>query len=209
MSFLDILGWGGSALLVVSVMQTRILRLRLLNLAATIVLLIFNWGISVWSMVAMNAVLAGLNVHYIVKLMRENRGTGSAYEIVPVDAQDAPLASFLRRHAADIARFNPTFVSGREDSTAYLINHGDTTAGVVIVHDAGAGVAQVDLDYVTAPYRDFSPGEFVYRESELLQRTGFRKVLTPPGMIASHYARLGFTQEGDRWALDLPGRPTA
>ena len=209
MSFLDILGWGGSALLIVSVMQTRILRLRLLNLAATIVLLIFNWGIEVWSMVAMNAALAGLNIFYIAKLWRELRGAGTAYEIVPVEPDDASLRHFVRRSASDIARFNPGFAGVAEGSSAYLIQNGDTTAGIVVMHDAGAGVAQVDLDYVTAPYRDFSPGEFVYRESELLQRKGFRRVLTPPGMVATHYAHLGFTPEGDRWALDLENSPTA
>ena len=207
MSALDILGWAGSALLVFSVMQTRILRLRLLNLAATIALLVFNWGIEVWSMVAMNAVLAGLNIYYILKLLREHRGAGAAYEIIPVDADDAPLQRYLSRHAADISRFNPVFAGMAAPATAYLIQNGDTTAGVVIVHDAGDGTAQVDLDYVTEPYRDFSPGEFVYRESELLQRKGFRRVLTPPGMVATHYGRLGFTQQGDRWALDL-GEPS-
>ncbi|MGB2935516.1 MAG: hypothetical protein WBB91_09605, partial [Nostocoides sp.] len=172
MSWLDILGWAGSALLIVSVMQTRILRLRLLNLAATLALLVFNWGISVWSMVAMNFALAVLNIYYIIKLRREHRGAGTAYEVVAVAAQDPSLVHFVARHQSDIAKYNPGFAGVDPDSSAYLLQHGDTTAGVVLVHDAGAGVAQIDLDYVTAPYRDFSPGEFVFRDSGLFQRQG-------------------------------------
>ena len=39
--------------------------------------------------------------------------------------------------------------------------------------DGGDGVARVELDYVTPKYRDFTPGEFVYRQSGLFGRRGF------------------------------------
>lgn len=199
------LGWAGSALLVVSVMQTRILRLRLLNLAATIALLIFNWGISVWSMVAMNVVLAALNVYYIVRLQREHRRDGTAYEIVPVEHDDPVLAAFLRRNGADIARYHPSFrpagVGAR--SSAFLIQHGNESAGVIVLHDAGEAAAQIDLDYVTQRFRDFSPGAFVFHESGLLASKGFRRVFTPPGLPGAYYARIGFVPAGDRWMLEV------
>lgn len=202
MPWLDILGWAGSALLVVSVMQTRILWLRLLNLAATIVLLIFNWGLGIWSMVAMNAVLAALNIFYIAKLQRERQAGSTAYEVLSVDSDDTYLTHFLRRQARDIAGFNPGFTGSVEPgAAAYLIQHGNETVGIVVVRDAGGGDAQVELDYVTPPYRDLSPGEFVYRESDLFARKGFRRILTPPGMLAPYYARLGFTRDGDHWVL--------
>ena len=81
--------------------------------------------------------------------------------------------------------------------------HGDETVGVVLVRDAGDGVAQVELDYVTPRFRDFSPGEFVWRRSGLLKDDGFRKVVTPEGMVAPHYDRLGFHRESDHFVLDL------
>ena len=40
--WLDLLGWGGSALLVFSLLQTRVLRFRVLNLLACVVLVVFN-----------------------------------------------------------------------------------------------------------------------------------------------------------------------
>jgi hypothetical protein len=73
----------------------------------------------------------------------------------------------------------------------------------VLVCDAGGGVAQVELDYVTPRFRDFTPGEFVYRRSGLFRDHGFHRVLTPPGMVAPYYERLGFRPEGDHWSLDL------
>ena len=42
---------------------------------------------------------------------------------------------------------------------------------MVLLHADGA-VARVLLDYVTARFRDFSPGEFVWRRSGLLRDRG-------------------------------------
>ncbi len=54
------------------------------------------------------------------------------------------------------------------------------------------------LDYVTLRYRDFSPGEFVWRRSGLLMRKGLSRVVTPPNMIGAYYDRLGFRPDGAR-----------
>ena len=40
--WLDVLGWGGSALLVFSLLQARVLRFRVLNLTACVLLVVFN-----------------------------------------------------------------------------------------------------------------------------------------------------------------------
>ncbi len=56
---------------------------------------------------------------------------------------------------------------------------------------------------MTPAFRDFTPGEYVYRTSDVLRAQGWRRVLTPAGMVAPHYERLGFRREGDRFALDL------
>ena len=66
----EVLGWVGSALLVYSVLQTRIFRLRLFNGVASALLVIFNAAIAVWPMVALNVTLTAINVFYIVRLLR-------------------------------------------------------------------------------------------------------------------------------------------
>jgi hypothetical protein len=83
------------------------------------------------------------------------------------------------------------------------VQHGNETVGVVVVRDGGSGVAQVELDYVTPRFRDFSPGEFVWRRSSLLREQGYRKVVSPQAMVAPYYDRIGFRQEADAFVLDL------
>ena len=201
--WLDILGWGGSALLVFSLLQASVLRLRTLNLVACVILLVFNAMIGVWPMVGMNAVLAAINVWFIVKLLRE-RHDDAAFTVVEVGPGDEYLRHVLRVHGTDILRFQPDFVwdPSSERGHAFVVLKDDETVGVVLV-EADGDVARVQLDYVTPRYRDFSPGEFVWRRSGLLREHGFARVVTPPGMVAPYYDRLGFHPDGESYALEL------
>ncbi|MGZ4595136.1 MAG: hypothetical protein ACXV3C_14860 [Actinomycetes bacterium] len=204
MTWVDALGWAGSALLIFSLMQARVLRFRVLNLVASGVLVVFNALLSIWSMVAMNAALAVINLWFIGKLLRE-RHDEVAYEVLEVAADDAYLRHVLTVHGEDIRRFFPTFTpsDASPGRSAFLVQRGDETVGVVLLRDAGDGLAQVDLDYVTPRFRDFTPGEFVYRRSGMFHQRGFRQIRTPPGMVAPYYARLGFRRDGDAYCLDV------
>lgn len=198
MPWLDIIGWAGSALLIFSVMQARVLRFRVLNLVACVVLSGFNAALEIWPMVAMNLALCVINIWHIRRLTKQ-RHDDRAYEVLEVDPSDDYLRHVIRVHADDILRFQPDLVWDPHDDSnlAYLVLNGDETVGVVLVHDAGDGLAEVRLDYVTPRFRDFSPGEFVWRRSRALREHGFTTVRTPPTMVAPYYERVGFVPHGD------------
>ena len=200
---LEVLGWVGSAVLVVSLLQTRLLRLRLINLVGCILLLVYNALIGVWPMVGLQLVLSIINIVFLWKMLR-SRHDAQAYTVLEVEPDDRYLRHVLKVHAADIARYNPGFRHDPSaDHSAYLVLQGDETVGVVLARDAGGGTAEVELDWVTPSHRDFSPGEFVYRESGLFTRRGVTRVLSPAGMKDPYYERVGFRLEGDRWVLEV------
>ena len=205
MNWLDVLGWGGSALLVFSLMQARVLRFRFLNLVACLILIVFNAFLGIWPMVAMNVVLSAINIWFLVKLLRD-RHDETAFDVLEVRPDDAYLSYVLRRNAADIARFQPDFdaatVSTLADVTAYLVQKGDETVGVVVIEPEGV-TARVRLDYVSAKYRDHSPGEFVWRRSGLLREHGFTRVQTSSQMVGAYYDKVGFRRDGGAYVLDL------
>jgi len=188
--WLEVLGWVGSALLIVSLLQTRVLRFRILNLAASLILVLFNALLAVWPMVGMNLAVCVINVVFIVRLLRDWRSE-TAYEVLEVGPHDAYLRHFLVVHEADIGRYQPGFVAAHltDDDLAFLVQNGDETVGVVLIRGEGA-VAHVLLDYVTRRYRDFSPGTFVWRQAGQLRNRGYEKVVTPPSMLAPYYDRL-------------------
>jgi hypothetical protein len=204
MSWLDALGWAGSALLVFSLAQARVLRFRLLNLAACLILVIFNWMLGIWPMVAMNIVLSLINLWFIRKLTSD-RHDPDVFEVLEVGPNDEYLRHVLRVHGGDILKHQPDLVWDGADGgrSAYLVQRGDETVGVVLVRDVGDGTAQIELDYVTPRFRDFSPGEFVWRRSGLLKEEGFSRVVSPRGMVAPYYDKVGFRRDGDVFVLDL------
>lgn len=200
--WLDVLGWGGSALLVYSLLQASVLRLRILNAIACVILIVFNAALSVWPMVGMNTVLVAINTWFIAKMLRD-RHDENAFEVLEVGVDDAYLRHTLRVHGPDILRFNPGF-SHNPASThgAFLVQKGDETVGVVLLRTDGS-TAHVLLDYVTPRFRDFSPGEFVWRRSGLLADRGVRRVMTSPRMVGAYYDKLGFVKDGDAWRLEI------
>jgi hypothetical protein len=205
--WLDYLGWAGSAVLVWSLSQARLLRLRVLNLTGSVVLIVYNAALSVWPMVGLNVAMTVINAYHLYKIWT-TRHDETTYTVVQVGTDDTFLAHVLRVHWADLARFNPSFrFDDVPDRTAFLTMRGDEVVGVLFLRPAGDGVAQIELDYVTKRFRDVSPGEFVFRSSGLLTSRGYHRVLTPPGMLAPYYGRLGFQRHGDHYELELPDPP--
>ena len=204
MTWLDALGWAGSGLLIYSIMQARVLRFRILNLGACLVLVVFNWKLGIWPMVAMNAALSGINLWFIRKLV-SGRHDPDVFTVLEVGPNDEYLRHVLRVHSEDILKFQPDLVWDGADAgrSAYLVQRGDETVGVVLIRDAGHGTAQIELDYVTPRFRDFSPGEFVWRRSGLLKEDGFSRVVSPRHMVAPYYDKVGFHRDGGNFVLDL------
>jgi hypothetical protein len=95
MGWLNVLGWAGSALLVYSLMQARVLRFRLLNLVACIILVVFNAMLGIWPMVAMNIVLSGINLWFI-RTLTSDRHSDLAFTALEVGPLDEYLRHTLR-----------------------------------------------------------------------------------------------------------------
>jgi hypothetical protein len=205
MVWLEVVGWVGSALLVWSLLQTRILRLRALNLVGSAVLIVYNAVAGVWPMLGLNTTLALINIWQLRTLIK-TRHDGATYEVVEVELGGELVQRLLERHREDIRRFNPDLAldGSAGGRTTFVVLCGDELVGAVLVRDSGGGVAQVELDYVTPKFRDITPGEFVFRRSDVLAERGFTKIVTPPGMVSPYYDQLGFEPEGRSYVLHLP-----
>ena len=203
----QVIGWVGSGLVVLSLMQARVLRFRWMNLAGAVVATVYNAVFAIWPFAAMNGAIAVIDVYWLWRLLRE-RHDSAVYEVVEVAPDDAYLQHVLGVHAADIAQFRapapgtPVVERGADGRVAFLVVRGDETVGVVLVRRLDDGVGYVELDWVTPRFRDFTPGEFVYRRSGVFAEHGFRRLVVPTGQ-ADYLTRVGFRQQADGWVREV------
>lgn len=207
-AWLEVFGWIGSALVVFSLMQARVLRFRWMNLAGAVAATAYNIVIGIWPFVAMNAAIAVIDVYWLWRLYRE-ADDPHVYQVVPVEPNDPYLAHLLAVHAKDIAAHQPGFqpeaaVDG-DRRAAFLVVRGDEAVGVVLVRESDAGVGVVELDWVKPRFRDFTPGQFVYRDSGALPAARFTRVVVHPHERTDreYLRRAGFRTDGARWVRDL------
>ncbi|MEO5852170.1 MAG: hypothetical protein ABIQ15_06615, partial [Nocardioides sp.] len=130
--WLDLFGWFGSALLIVSLLQTRVLRFRLLNLCASLSLVVFNGLLGVWPMVGMNLATTAINSWFIVKMVRE-RHDDEVFEVLQVGPQEAYFQHFVKVHARDIEKFYPRWQGSEDHDLAFQVEKGDETVGIVLI----------------------------------------------------------------------------
>ena len=200
-------GWIGSILVVWSLMVSRVLRFRWMNFAGALIATIYNGAIHLWPFFAMNFAITIIDAYWIWKLTHE-RHDQAVYKVIPVGANDAFLQHVLATHRADIASNRPDFAAvtpAGETRSVFLVVRGDENVGVVALRNQGEGVGVVELDWVKPSFRDFTPGEFVYRESHALADAGFSRLEVPASesVDAAYLSRMGFTAKDDRWVREL------
>lgn len=205
-TLLELLGWTGSALVILSLAQARVLRFRVLNLAGALLATVYNGVLGIWPFMAMNAIIAVIDTYWLRRLLRE-RHDPVAYSVVEVGADDAYLAHVVASHLDDIHRFQPTYALPADDAArwAYVVQRDAETVGAVVVRDAGEGTGVVELDYVTPRFRDFTPGEFVYRSSGMFAAEGITRLVADDELATQteYLARVGFRPDEGRWVRDV------
>jgi hypothetical protein len=208
---LEIIGWTGSALIIWSLTQARVLRFRVLNLAGAALATLYNGVLGIWPFMAMNAVIAVIDVYWLRRLLRD-RDDPEAYSVVEVSPTDGYLRHVLGVHLEDIHRFQPSYAvpaddAGADRRWAFLVQREAETVGAVVVRDEGDGRALVELDYVTERFRDCSPGQFVYEHSGAFDDLGLRRLEAAPELATwtDYLTRVGFRRDGDTgaWVRDL------
>jgi hypothetical protein len=207
---LEVIGWLGSALVIISLAQARVLRFRVLNLAGALLAVVYNVALAIWPFAAMNAIIAVIDVYWLRRLVGE-RHDPSAYSVVEVGAHDAYLEHVLEVHLDDIRSFQPSYAvpsdaDGGGRRWAFLVQREAETVGAVVVRDAGDGSAVVELDYVTPRFRDFTPGEFVYEHSGVFAAHGLRQLVADPELATqtAYLQRVGFHEDAGRMVREVP-----
>lgn len=199
------IGYVASALVVLSLAMTSVVRLRVISLVGSLAFVVYGLQLPSPPIVVTNLAIMGLNLWFLRLELGGKRSLGAT--VVPAD--DPFLVDFLRYHLTDIHRFQPSFeLTGppAELQVALLLMRDGLPAGALIgrVHDDELRVA---LDYVTKPYRDSQISTWLYgKGAGVFRRLGVHRITTEPGTEphSTYLARCGFRRVGDRYELTLP-----
>jgi hypothetical protein len=204
-TWVEIVGYGGSVLVGLSLMMANIRRLRWVNLFGAGTLAIYGLLIAAWPVVILNSFIVVVDVFYLVKLARE-RDVFSFFAVPP----DMPfLREFLGFYRADIETFSPGFdVHRYRDPHVRLIMRNMLPVGLFVCSPTANGEAEIHLDYVVPGYRDFKNARFVYSaDHQRLKAAGMHTFVADARVPAqrAYLRRVGFEQDPDRpWRFTRP-----
>lgn len=159
MSWVEVIGYAGSLLVITSLAQTRLLWLRLFSLCGSITFLVYAVLIESVPIALTNCVLMLINLWHLWRLFT-GREDFSLLEVAP----DSPyLRHFLEFHADDIAASQPDFSGLREGDVVVMVLR-DMVPTMVVVGRPRGKAFRVYLDYAIPSYRDFKGGRWLYEE---------------------------------------------
>ncbi len=188
--YLELVGYTGTALVIVSMMMTSVVRLRLFNIAGALISVVYAALSGTWPIVVLNAVLSVINT---VQLVRA-RSVGRSYSFVSLGESDAVLEHFLACYRSDILAHFPDFSTELpQDSEIYAVFSGAEMSGISVGRRDGESMELV-LDYTTPRYRDTSVGEFLYGR---LADTGVTELRASASCEKhrKYLTRVGFNEE--------------
>lgn len=186
----EVIGYVGSAFVLVSFLMSSVLKLRILNTVGSIVSLAYGLAIHAYPTVIMNACLAVINVIQIVKLMRHS--DKKVYHMHASTSTDDFLNYFVETHMEDILHFFKGFVFEKDKyNFVQTVNYNYTMISVILGHIDENGLLEVYLDYVTPEYRDCSVGKYVYSH---LDGYGVKKIafMANPAKSIAYLKKIGF-----------------
>jgi hypothetical protein len=201
LSAVEVVGYVASALVVVSLTMTSVVRLRAISLLGSVTFVAYGLMLGSIPIIITNASIAVINVWFLRTELGGHRDLGAS----PIHADEPFLADFLHFHLPDIRRFQPDFAMPEHDAYALLLTRDGLPAGALVGRRHG-GELDVVLDYVTRPYRDSRLGEWLYgKGSGVLRSAGISRVVTRPGdeTHRAYLERIGFVRRGDCYEREL------
>ena len=193
-NIVELVGYIGSLLVVVSMLMTSVIKLRFINLTGSFIFTIYALIIKSYPTALMNFSLVIINIYNLYRLLKVQKD----YSVIPVSADEAFYQYFLNRFEKNIRRFFPNFDKNAAYSKMYMICCKTDAAGILIGNDGEEGEINVAVDYATPAYRDCSAGKHLYR---YLAERGMTKLSMADCSFWHHsYLRhMGFKRDGKTW----------
>lgn len=158
---IEAVGYLASGLIILSITQKSILRLRIFGLIGGLTFLVYSIVIEAYPIAIVNLIAASIHAWYLRKLINRK---DEVFRLLQVRPESRYLADFLDFYSDDIqGKLQPEFRHDpRPGQMTTFILRDMVPAGLFIGEQAADGTFEVKLDYVIPQYRDFKIARFVY-----------------------------------------------
>ena len=198
--WLEIFGYIGSALVVVSLLMASVVKLRIINTIGSVISGTYALIIGSFPLALMNISLIIINLYYLYKLLK----TKQQFEIVAGNGNDSFVKYFVDRNKKDIEVFFPGVeFENAENEVAYMVCCNGNPAGVLLGKDLGNGVLDVLVDYSAPAYRDCSVGAYLYAN---LGEYGVKKLVFTQNKADDHVSyltKMGFENVDGKFVKNI------
>jgi len=197
---IELVGYLGSALVLVSFLMTSVVRLRIVNMVGSLISCIYALVIGSYPLALMNFALILINLRFLWVAAHTSENN---YALLPAARDDALLRFLLERYGEDIEKCFPGVRAGLDKAdTAYLLLCDENPAGLVLACRQGES-CEILLDYSLPRFRDYSLGRFLHGR---LPREGIDRLIYrgPTENHQRYLARMGYSQGADgSWVCEL------
>ena len=196
-TIIQLIGYFSTILILISFLMTSVVKLRLLNLAGSIIFVIFAFLTKSYPTAIMNIGLCAINIYFLIRLARAK----SLTTVLPIRTDNAYLKTFLDFYSEDIHAFFPRFSAPEGDDAAYFVYYDMNPVGLILGRRQADGSLDISIDYTIPKYRDASVGRFLY--PHLLGQEGFTALefRNAAEKHEKYLQKVGFRQEGDCYRL--------
>ena len=196
---LEIVGYIGSFLVVISMLMSSIVKLRVINTIGSVISGVYAVICGALPLALMNLCLIIINVYNLIRLL----GKKMPYELVEGSAEDSLVKYFLDYYRDDIKSFFPDFAgTGEGNNTAFVTCCQGTPVGLLLGNRQGETV-DLAVDYSTPAYRDCTAGQFLHQKlpENGVHTLRFARTLTDEHK--EYLKKMGYAQKDDAWVLNL------
>lgn len=195
---IELVGYLGSFLVLVSFLMTSVYKLRIVNTIGSVIFMTYALIIKSYPTAIMNFCLVLINLHFLYKMSH----TEKEFELVEVNSNDSYLNYILNRYREDIEKCFPNTSFDLTDvNKCFVVSNNGNPVGITLGKEEN-NIFDLQIDYSTPEYRDFSIGKFMI---EKLKEKGFKKLIYR-GPIENHKEylnKLDYKKENDYYSKNL------
>lgn len=198
----EVIGYVGSALIIASIIQRSILRLRVFGLAGGVIFFTYALLIGAYPIAVVNVIAVGIHLYYLRELLLRPDET---FRILHVSPDSEYVQYFLDFHAGDIDRFFGGLPEHTDDLVTVFVLRDLIPAGLYIGRHVDDRIESL-IDYAIPQYRDLKIGRYLYAHThDVFDVEGITRVVsrTESADHAAYLRTMGFVEKDGAFVLHL------